>query len=153
MISIIVVYLKEIRENLRDRRTLINTLVTGPLMAPLMFVLLINVIVSRQVEKTEQPLPVPVVGVANAPNLIAALKQSNIEIKDAPVDPEKAVREQDADLVLRIPANYADAWRKGETAQIELIYDASQRDALTSVGRLRNVLENYGQRNGALRMV
>ena len=75
----------------------------------------------------------PVIGAEHAPNLIAALKQQNIEIKDAPADPERAVREMDADLVLRIPAEFADSWRKGEPAQVELIYDASQRDAQGSV--------------------
>src|SRR5690606_40996938 len=38
-----IVFLKEIRENLRDRRTLVNTLVTGPLMAPIIFVLFIKI--------------------------------------------------------------------------------------------------------------
>ena len=33
MKAALVVFLKEVRENLRDRRTVINTLVTGPLMA------------------------------------------------------------------------------------------------------------------------
>ena len=153
MKAALTVFLKEIRENLRDRRTVINTLVTGPLFAPLVFVLIINAAVTRELDKAEKPLDVPVVGAQNAPNLIAALKQQNIRVKDAPADPERAVREQDADLVLRVPNDYADAWRKGEPAQVELIYDASQRDAQGSVARLQRVLEGYGQRNGALRLV
>ncbi len=39
------------------------------------------------------------------------------------------MREQDADVVLRIPAEFADDWNKGEPAQVEIIYDQSQRDA------------------------
>lgn len=153
MTPVLTVFWKEVRENLRDRRTVLNTLLTGPLFAPLVFALLINAMVTRELDKAEKPLPVPVVGAAHAPNLIAALKQQGAEIKDAPADPERAVREQDADLVLRIAPSYAEAWRKGEPAQVELIYDQSQRDANGSVARLRGMLESYGQRTGALRLV
>jgi len=153
MKSILTVFLKEVRENLRDRRTVLNTLLTGPLMAPLMFVLIINAVISRELDKAEKPLPVPVVGAEYAPNLIEALKQQGAEIKDAPADPERAVREQDADLVLRIPPSYAEAWRKGEPAQVELIFDQSQRDAGGSVSRLRGMLEGYGQRTATMRVI
>lgn len=153
MSAVLTVFLKEIRENLRDRRTVLTTLLTGPLFAPLVFAIIINVAVTRELDKAEKPLEVPVIGAAHAPNLVAALKQQNIVVKDAPADPERAVREQDADLVLRIPAGYADAWRKGEPAQVELIFDASQREAQTSVTRLTHALEGYGQRTGALRLL
>jgi len=153
MKSAMIVFLKEVRENLRDRRTVINTLLTGPLLAPVIFVLIINGIVARELDKADKALQVPVAGAEYAPNLIAALKQQNIEIKDAPADAERAVREMDADLVLRIPKSYADSWSKGESAQVELIYDASQRDAQGSVGRLRAALEGYSQRGGALRLL
>ncbi len=151
--SALIVFLKEVRENLRDRRTVINTLLTGPLLAPAIFVLIINATISRELDKAEKPLPVPVIGAENAPNLVAALKQENIEIKAAPADPERAVRDMDADLVLRIPAEFAESWRKGEPAQVELIYDASRREAQSSVGRLRGALENYAQRTGAMRLL
>ena len=153
MRSALTVFLKEVRENLRDRRTVINTLLTGPLLAPAIFVLIINATISRELDKAERALPVPVIGAANAPNLIAALKRQNIEIKDAPADPERAVRDMDADLVLRIPAEFGDSWKKGEPAQVELIFDASRREAQTSVGRLRGALESYSQRTGAMRIL
>ena len=153
MKSALVVFLKEVRENLRDRRTVINTLVTGPLFAPLVFVLLINTMVTRELAKAEKPLPLPVIGAENAPNLVAALKQQNVEIKAGPDNAERAVREQDADVVLRIPKEYAAAWDKGEPAQVEIVYDESQRDSSGPVARLRNILEHYGDRTGALRLL
>ena len=153
MKTMLTVFWKEVRENLRDRRTVLNTLLTGPLLAPLMFVLLINGIVARELDKAEKPLPVPVIGAEHAPQLIDALKQMGVEIKDPPADPEQAVREQDADLVLRIPETYAEAWRKGEPAQVELIYDQSQRDAGGSVARLRSMLDGYGQRTSTMRII
>jgi len=151
--AVLTVFWKEVRENLRDRRTVLTTLLTGPLFAPLVFAIIINVAVTRELDKAEKPLDVPVVGAEHAPNLIAVLKQQNIVVKDAPADPERAVREQDADLVLRVPKDYGDSWRKGEPAQVELVFDASQRDAQSSVARLTRALEGYGQRTGALRLL
>jgi sodium transport system permease protein len=81
------------------------------------------------------------------------LQQHNVEIKPAPDDPERAVREQDADVVLRIPPRFAEAWAKGEPAEVELVFDASQREAGSSVERLRGLLENYTARTGALRLL
>ncbi len=153
MKTVITVFLKEVRENLRDRRTVLNTLLTGPLMAPLVFVLLINVIVTREIDKAEKPLPVPVIGAEHAPHLVAALRQFGVEIKEGMADPERAVREQDADLVLRIPPTFAEAWRTGEPAQVELIFDQSQRDAGGSVARLRGMLDSYGQRTASMRVI
>ncbi|HZP64954.1 MAG TPA: ABC transporter permease [Rudaea sp.] len=149
----LIVFLKEVRENLRDRRAVINTLFTGPLMAPLIFVLLVNTLVTRELERAEKPLPLPIVGAEYAPNLVAALKQRNIEIKPAPADPERAVREQDADVVLRITPEFPASWKKGEPAQVEIVYDESQRDTGSSVARLRAILENESERAGALRLL
>ncbi|MGN6521447.1 MAG: ABC transporter permease [Dokdonella sp.] len=153
MRAALTVFWKEVRENLRDRRTVLNTLLTGPLLAPLMFVLIINAAVTRELDKADKPLPVPVAGAANAPNLVAALRRAGVQIKDAPADAERAVREQDVDLVLRIPADYAQAWAKGDPAQVELVYDQSQRDAQGSVARLHALLDAYAQQTGALRLV
>ncbi|HMM56493.1 MAG: ABC transporter permease [Xanthomonadales bacterium PRO7] len=153
MNSAITVFFKEVRENIRDRRTVINTLFVGPLMAPLIFVLLINTLVTRELSKAEKPLPLPVVGAQYAPNLIAALKQNNVDIKPAPEDPDAAVRNQDADVVLRIGPDFVKAWDKGEPAQVEMIYDASQQDARGPTERLKKLIEGYGQRTGALRLL
>jgi sodium transport system permease protein len=153
MKSILIVYLKEVRENLRDRRTVINTLLTGPLFAPLIFVLLINTLITRELDKAEKPLPLPVAGAEHAPNLIEALKQARVDIQAAAADPEQSVRDQDVDMVLRIPPQFAASWSKGEPAQVEIIYDQSRRDASSTVARLRSALEHYDNRTGALRLV
>jgi sodium transport system permease protein len=68
-------------------------------------------------------------------------------------NPEQAVREQAADLVLRLSAEYPKAWRKGEPVQVELFYDSSQRDANTSVERVTRLVESYARQQGAMRLV
>lgn len=151
--AVLTVYLKEVRENLRDRRTLVSAFLTGPLLGPIMLVLLLNATLSRELDKAEKPLPVPVIGAQYAPNLLEALKAGGVVPGAAVADPQQTVRKQDADVVLRIASNYGKAWRKGEPVQVELFYDSSQRDASTSVERVTNLVEAYARQQGAMRLV
>ena len=151
--AFLTVFVKEVTENLRDRRTLISAFLTGPLLGPLLFVMLLNITLNRELDKAERPLPVPVIGAEYAPNLIDALKAGGV-VPGAPLaDPERAVRKQDADVVLRIASDYGSAWRKGEPVQVELIYDSSQRDANTAVERVSQLVEGYARQQGAMRLV
>jgi sodium transport system permease protein len=151
--AFLTVFLKEVKENLRDRRTLISAFLTGPLLGPLMLVMLLNITLTREIDKAEKPLPVPVIGGEYAPNLINALKSNGIVPTAAIANPEVAVRKQDADVVLRIAPDYATAWRKGESVQVELIYDSSQRDANAAVERVSQLVESYARQQGAMRLV
>lgn len=149
----LVVFLKECRESLRDRRVLLNALVIGPLLGPVLFVIMLRLTVARQFEQGQRPLPVAVAGAAEAPNLIAALEQEGLQVLPAPADPAAAVRSQQLDVALRIPAGFGAAWRDGRPAQIELFYDSSRQGILAQVQRLEGMLQAYSQRNAALRLM
>src|SRR3569623_847368 len=135
------VFLKQVRETLRDRRTLTTAFLTGPLLTPFLILMLISFTVTRELDKAEQPLKVPVIGAQYAPNLVGALKAGGVLPQPALANPEQAVRDQQADMVLRSSPDYAKAWRKGEPVQVELNYDSSQRDANTPVERVTKLVE------------
>ncbi len=147
------VFFKEVRENLRDRRTLLSAFLTGPLLTPLLFVLLISFTINRQLDKQDQPIKMPVIGAQFAPNLISALRQGGVVPQPAVADPERAVRDQDADMVLRISPDYPAAWRSGEPVQVQMIYDSSQSDSGTPVNRVKRLIQSYAQQQGAMRLV
>lgn len=153
MKTTLTVFFKEVKENLRDRRTVLSALIFGPLLGPFVFMLITNSLLTRELNKADQPIRVPVIGAQHAPNLIAALKQDGLVPLPPVADPETAVRNRDADAVLRIPEGFGKSWRKGETSQVELIFDSSQSDTGGSVGRLRSMLENYSRRQGVMRLV
>jgi sodium transport system permease protein len=153
MNTILTVFLKEVKENLRDKRTVMSALLFSPLIGPLLLVMLMNLIITHELDKADQPLKVPVIGADYAPNLINALKQQGFEPQPGIANPEKAVRDLDADVVLRIPKDFGDSWRKGETSQVEVIYDSSQRETGGSVDRLKQMLEVYAHEQGAMRLV
>jgi len=149
----LVVLGKECRESLRDRRVLLNALVLGPLFTPVLFLLLMHLIVGRELEKAERPLPLAIIGAEYAPALVAALVQQGAALQPAPADPEQAVREQRADLVLRVSAGYAQDWRAGRPAQVELIFDSSRSELRSDRERLQGMLEAYSARTGSLRLL
>lgn len=153
MKAALVVFLKECRESLRDRRVLFNTLVLGPLLGPALFVMLLRLTIARELTQAEKPLPVAIIGAAHAPNLIAALEQAGLQPLPAKPDVEAAIRAQKLDLALRIPDSYASDWRAGRPAQVELLYDSSRRDVLAALQRLRAMLESYSRRTAAMRLM
>jgi sodium transport system permease protein len=153
MKTTLTIFVKEVKENLRDKRTVLSALLYGPLIGPIIFAMIMNVVLTRELDKADQPIKVPVIGAEYAPNLIAALKQQGFLPLPPIANPEAAVRDQDADVVLRIPADFGKAWRKGETSQVELIYDSSQRETGSSVERVKRMLDTYTRRQGAMRLV
>ena len=147
------IFLKEVRENLRDRKTVMNALVLGPLIGPVLMGLMMTAVVTRESKRAEKPLDLPVIGAEYAPTLIHHLRTQNIRIEPPPADPERVVRDQDEDVVLRIDAKFADSWRDGEPAALDLIYDSSHQDGERALRRVENAIEGYGRLVGALRLV
>jgi sodium transport system permease protein len=118
-----------------------------------MMVLIVSVAVQHELDKADKPLEAPVIGAEYAPNLVHSLEQMGLSVKPAVKDAEAAVKNRDADVVLRIGEGYGESLRKGEPAQVELVYDSSQRDADSAVKRMEKMLQRYGQQVTAMREV
>jgi sodium transport system permease protein len=148
-----VVFLKEVRENLRDKRAIISTFVYGTLLGPVLFAGMIGLLISVMLERAEKPLQLPVIGAENAPNLIAFLKSQDVEIEPAPDLPEEAIKRRDADVILRIPPAYAEQWRAGKAATLELIVDRSLQKAEQSISRTERYIQAYAAQTTAQRLI
>ena len=73
----ITVFLKEVIDNIRDRRTLASALIMGPIFGPVLFSFVINLSVERSLESAEKTLELPVIGQEYAPNLVTYLNSKN----------------------------------------------------------------------------
>ncbi|MBF8270634.1 MAG: ABC transporter permease [Gammaproteobacteria bacterium] len=152
MRGISTVFRKEVRESLRDRRAVFNTLLLGPILFPVLFLGLAYFGVSLQEERAEKTLEVPVIGQEHAPNLVEFLQQQGMVVLPPPDDPEALVREQKAEVIIRIPDDFADHWREGTPAPVEVIADPSRRESGTALNRVRWILNGYNQLIGRLRL-
>ncbi len=146
------VFRKEVRENIRDRRALFNSLLLGPLLFPLLFVGMMWFLQSAEQERAEQALELPVVGAQYAPNLIRYLEQQGAEIQPEPDDPEAMVRNQETPVIIRILPGYPERWAEGLPAPIEVIMDPSRQESNTAIRRIKGLLLGYSQRIGSLRL-
>ena len=153
MKALFTVWLKELTELVRDKRSLAIAMLVGPLLMPLLIIGMSKLATDRAKTQLEKPLEVPVVGASNAPNLVAWLQGQNIVVKPAPADPDAAIRAQKEDVILRIDGKFGEQWRGSIPAVVEILHDSSRQDADIPVKRLRSLLETYGEGVGALRLV
>lgn len=147
------IFRKEVLENLRDRKTVMNALIVGPLLGPVLFAVMISTVLTREMGRAEKPLELPVVGAEHAPNLVRFIGTRNIKVEAAPEDPVAAIKAQDEEIVLRVGKDFGASWRDGEPAEVELIYDGSRQDTEQSRRRVEDALKAYEQQVGALRLV
>lgn len=153
MNGIWIVFLKEMLDNLRDRRTVLSSFIMGPVLGPAIFAVAMTALVTITAGELERPLELPVVGAEHAPGLVAWLRQREVEILDPPHDPEQVVREGSQQVVLVIPEAYAEEFRAGIPATLRLVVDESNRKAQTNIRRAHNLLQSYGATLGRLRLL
>ncbi|HEX7340815.1 MAG TPA: ABC transporter permease [Rhodanobacteraceae bacterium] len=152
MNAIAAVFIKEIRENLRDKRTIMSALLYGPLIGPAMFVLMMFAI-SSQLGGARSPVDIPVIGANRAPTLVTELKQAGLVPQPSTASPMAMVESHMARVVLRIPSTYAAQWKAGRPATVELFYDSSQRGVQSTIARVKGMLEAWSRKQGALRLL
>jgi sodium transport system permease protein len=148
-----IIFGKELRDNLRDRRSVFSALMSA-LIGPVLLVLLI-IIMGRtfHTDNLEKPLELPVQGAENAPSLISFLEQNNVLILPAPENPYQDVRNGVRDLVLIIPDDFGESFSAGQPARLEMVVDSSRQSAMPTVERARLLLDQYNAQIGSLRLM
>jgi sodium transport system permease protein len=154
---IAVVCRKEIVDNFRDRRTMFSTLAFGPIFAPLMFVVMMQIVVDRTVSAVEQALSVPIVGIESAPNLEAFLVARGIS-----ADPDHAITDIDSaaaavasgeqGYVVVIDDSFAENLGGEQSGRITVVLDRSNSRDSERIARVQSALRAYGEEIGSLRL-
>lgn len=150
--TLLTVMRKELRDLSRDRRTLLMTLLLGPLLYPVLILGMSKLAESRVKTQIDKPLEVPTIGREHAPNLIEFLASQGLTAVDPPADMTAAIRSQKIDVALEISEEFATNWAQGKPALVEIIKDSTRRDADIPSARLQAALSGYSQQVGALRL-
>ena len=146
-----IVFLKEVRDNLRDRRTIMSALLFGPIFGPLLFVFLMKVAIMENL-KGEGPLPVVVAGAVHAPHLVEHLEGQGVEFTHNDSDPQALVEEDKETVVLVIPNDIGERYREARPATLQLYFDRSNTTAGRRADRLERLLNAHAQQLGAMRL-
>lgn len=147
-----IVLRKEVVDNLRDVRSVLNALLYV-LMNPLLFIIMFGFLFRTFSEQATATLELPVVGAANAPALVAYLEQQAVDVVPGPADPEAALAAGEVDVVLVIPEAYGERFREGEPATVQLLRDGSNESASVPLERTRTLLQRYSSQVGAMRLL
>lgn len=123
-----VVFIKEFRETLRDRRSLV-LLALFTLMYPLMLGYMLNKQIERATQPEREGMELAVIGAAQAPNLMAQLKQKNVTVQPVDAMDEEAIGEllksRKVVAVLRIDDKFTENYQAMRPAQVELWFDSA----------------------------
>ncbi|MBI5718320.1 MAG: ABC transporter permease [Burkholderiales bacterium] len=145
------VYLKELVDALRDRRTLLTVLLSSVAVGPLVLVLISSLV--GGIEKRAEARSVVVVGIEHAPSLANYLARQTYVVRVAPGDYEEQLRKSRlGEPVVVIPADFETALRSGETPLVELVSAASNQRAATGVGPVLRLLRGFNQEQATLRL-
>jgi len=150
-----VVMLKELRESLRDRRTLLTSLVLGPVFAPLFFILILKLALARSVAAQDEAVPLTVANAAAAPNLVQQLRESGlvVTLRDGTdADIRRWIAETDGLVVLRVPENFGERFTSGQPAAVMVYADGSSSRAERHAARAQQAIAAYSAMIGGLRL-
>ncbi len=148
-ITLWTVYVKEIVDALRDRRTLLTVLASTVLMGPLVLVAISSLVSS--LEAPAEKREVYAIGMASAPTLKNYLERQNYAVKEAPVDYEARLRQASfGDPVVVVPANFETALVHGEAPMVELVSDSGNQRAESSSRRIEALLGGFSRERATL---
>ena len=152
----ITVFLKEVLDNTRDRRTLMSALIMGPIFGPVLFSFVINLSIERSIDSSEKTLELPVIGQEHAPHFIDFVRSKNIDPVDGPADlaaAMDAVKDGTHDVVLVVPPSFGEQLADMTPALVQIVSDQADRDADRDARRVRDAVREYRQLLSGLRVV
>ncbi|OJT17031.1 sodium ABC transporter permease [Archangium sp. Cb G35] len=144
------VFRKEMKDHLRDRRS-VSSVLGGSLMGPVLFAVMFTVLASWN--RQDKPLELPVVGRAHAPSLMAFLERYGVQLSDAPADYESRIQAGTLDAVLIIPEDYGKDFSAGRSAKVQLVMDNSRNKARFTIRRAQSLLSQYAGVLGTQRLM
>jgi len=146
-----IVWIKELRDGLRDRRSIMSVILVSAL-SPVLFGGMFTVMAERA--KDAEEIKLPVVGVEYAPAFVDWLKhQTGVEIVAPPADPEQAVRDRKQDLVLVIEKDFEKNMARARPASVKLVSDSTRESTRRQVQRARALVTAYSSQMAALRLI
>ncbi len=145
------VYLKELVDALRDRRTLLTVLLSSVAVGPLVLVLISSLV--GGIERRAEARNVVVQGLEHAPSLANYLARQTYSVRAAPPGYEEQLRKSTlGEPVIVVPAGFEAGLQAGEAPLLEVLSAASNQRASTGVGVVLRLLRGFNQEHATLRL-
>ncbi len=132
---ILAVFRRELRETLRDRRSLVAMFGIPVVLYPGMMLGTAGLMQSAMRKAEGEPTRVAIVGEADVLSERLASSESEFEVVEAPRDFESALRDKTVDAVLEAP--------DGEEGEFRLLLDRTKPKAQVAERRVRDAVDEY----------
>ena len=151
--NILTVYRKELRDSLRDRRTLISMIVVPTLVIPGIMAIAVGVS-TRIVNRAREEIPtVMILGGSHSPAVCAALAADpKIHLVPATDDWKQRVIDKRLRVAVEIPPDFDRAILQGDAAVVRLYDYESELRSGFAVGELRRFFAEYRDHTVATRL-
>ena len=144
--NVVLVYTKEMRDVLRDRRTIIWMIIFPVVLIPLL-IFGMGGLVTKIMEKSRtETVPVALIGEEHSPELARRIRAiERFSFVPAPSDLGVAIGEKHIRAAVEIPAGFDDALAAGEQPVLVVFYHEAEFKSEAALGDVRNVATKYRQ--------
>lgn len=152
MTTALVVFVKELKDALRDRRTWLIVLVSSLVAGPVSLLLIASIVSSA--EESAARREVVLANAQAAPALVNFLQRSGATVRDAPADYREQLRSgllQNAVVV--VPDDFGRRIAAGESIRLEVVHDEAAQRAQTAVRTTMALLQGFNRELGAQRLL
>jgi len=153
--KLMIVLRKELRETLREKRTL-AMLALFALLYPVMIGFMLHKLIDKSTMSEREGIELTVIGAKQAPTLMSQLGEKNITVKDSgPLDEEaigELLRAKKTVAVLRLADDFTETYYAMRPAQIEVWYDSST-ESNSQRREVEGVLEAYSNNVASARLL
>jgi len=146
------VFVKELRDAVRDRRSWLIALALSMLAGPVVFVLISNFVADLEERVAERE--VVIAGREYAPTLVNFLLRAGARVVEAPDDYQQRLRSGVlANAVIRPPQDFEARLARGDTVEIEVLFDESHDKAQPVVRATMRLVEGFNRELGMQRLL
>ena len=142
---------KELRDALRDRRTLLAIVLSSVAVGPLVLVLLSTLVAG--LEERAELRELIVSGIEHAPTLHNYLLRQTYRVTPAPPQFEQRVQsKQLGEAVLVVGADFEAELAQGQTPRVDVVLSSANPRAMAGASRLTRLLQGFAQEQAMLRL-
>jgi len=154
MRQIFTIWKKELRDTIRDRRTLMVSVIMPIVFMPLMMILSFQAIEAQIKSQAEQVAVVAIENEANVPTLSAFLKtQPKVEIKAFSGTPSEMINSGQVQTVIAPPADFEEKIKNNGSATVTVYAKSTENKSQVAATKIMAAVNLLNQKIGAERLV
>ncbi|MCK5466706.1 ABC transporter permease [Candidatus Parcubacteria bacterium] len=142
--TILTIFKKELKDTIRDRRTLMAMVVMPMLLMPVMTIGMFKFMEYQMEKQGEKVVKISIIEKGEAPALIEMIEnQEKIEIVETDGEIKDAVTNGDLDLGIIIPENFQENIDNQEVVGIAIIKKSTNLDSESALARVSFLVANF----------